>query len=153
MPPRRIVPAIIHRAISGILVLAAGHKELQNLFVERIADLQEPIRVLPGGEILQRFMEKLPEPGNDEQWQQFIASLTPEQAAALQQFSNSPLQVGNDWESYVNSACSIAARETIKAEIDTLNASSRNPDLSPEERQNIGCRILELRRLLNESHD
>ena len=153
MPPRRIVPAIIHRAISGILVLAAGHKELQNLFVERIADLQEPIRVLPGGEILQRFMEKLPEPGNDEQWQQFIASLTPEQAAALQQFSNSPLQVGNDWESYVNSACSIAARETIKAEIDTLNASSRNPDLSPEERQNIGCRILELRRLLNESLD
>ena len=150
-PPRRVVPIRIHPSILHIITLAAGHKALQNLFVERIEDLQEPIKNLPGGQILQRLMETLPEPGNDEQWRQFTASLTPEQAAGLKNISNAPLDVGDDLQGYVNSSCERAARDTIKAELDSLGTRDRDPALTPAEHKEIGDRIQELRKLLNES--
>ena len=150
-PPRRVVPIRIHPSIRNIITLAAGHKGLQNLFVERIEELQEPIKKLPGGPILQRLMETLPEPGNDEQWCRFTASLTPEQAAGLKNISNAPLNVGDDLPSYVNTSCEQAARDTIKAELDALGSRDRDPALSPAEHKEIADQIQELQKLLNAS--
>ena len=151
--PRRVVPIRIHPTIRDIITLAAGHKGLQDLFVERIEELQEPIKKLSGGAILQRLMETLPEPGNNEQWQQFLASLSPEQAAAMRSINNASLSVGDDLQAYVNSACDIAARETIKAEIDTLKTRMLSPSLTQGERQDIAATINELRELIKGEAD
>ena len=151
--PRRVVPIRIHPTIRDIITLAAGHKGLQDLFVERIEELQEPIKKLSGGAILQRLMETLPEPGNNEQWQQFLASLSPEQAAAMRSINNASLSVGDDLQAYVNSACDIAARETIKAEIDTLKTRMLSPSLTQEERQDVAATINELRELIKGEAD
>ena len=100
--------------------------------------------------ILQRLMEKMPEPGDADQWQDFIASLAPEQAAALRDVSNDPLPVTGDLQAHVNSACNVAAREAIKADIDTIKARILDASLTKEARVELGQQLSELTLLLKE---
>lgn len=148
--PVRVVPIHIHPTILDIIKNAAGHKGMQELFVDRIEDLQEPIQKLSGGLILQRLMEKMPEPGNNEQWQEFIASLTPEQAAAMRAVSNAPLNIEGDLQAFVNSSCDVAVRAAIKADIDAIRARIFDASLTNAERAELGQRLTELTILLKE---
>lgn len=143
-----IIAVKLHPVIRGLIELAMSHQDAQHLLVDRIEDLQEPIQVLPGGMILQRLMETLPAPGAPEQWQQFVNSLPPEQAAALSTVICRQISLPNPAH-YVEQACNQAARETISVRIDTLRAQVRDTSLSPAERMALLAECNELQQMLN----
>ena len=115
--PRRVIPITLHNVIRDILFLAASNSEAQAQLLERIEELQEPIRWLSGGVVLQRFMESLPAPGNEEAWQGFISQLPPEQSAALRHLEHTPVELP-DISSVVDSTCANAALAALKAHVD-----------------------------------
>lgn len=147
-PARPVVPIRLHPAIRGLISFAAGNKEAQHLLTERIEDLQEPIRALSGGIILQRLMEQLPEPGNADAWQQFLATLPPEQSAALRDMSNAAVPLDNV-SVYVEQACNRAARDTVKATIDSLKSRIRSGNISAEEAVALMQECTDLQKMLD----
>lgn len=145
---RPVVAIRLHPAIRGLISFAAGNKEAQHLLTERIEDLQEPIRALSGGIILQRLMEQLPEPGNAGAWQQFIASLPPEQSAALRDLNNAAVELENV-SVYVEQACNRAARDTVKATIDSLKSRIRSGNISAAEAVALMQECTDLQKMLD----
>lgn len=143
-----VVPVRLHATIRGLLSLAVRNKEAQQMLLERIEELQEPIRLLSGGAVLQRLMECLPEPGNAEAWQQFILSLPREQSAALRDFDTTLMPM-NDIAVYVEQACARAAEDSVKAHIDQLKARIHGGGLSNEEALQLMQECAELQKLLN----
>ncbi len=141
-------PIRLHPTMRDLISLAAGNAEVQRALVERIEELQEPISLLAGGPVLQRLLEKLPVPGNDEDWQNFIASLPPEQAAALRKISNAEQELTNAYAT-VEQACSHAAREAVVARIDIIKARINSGTLSSDEVAKLSMEAIELHRMLN----
>ena len=146
--PRRIIPITLHNAIRDTIFLAAVNAEAQSLLLERIEELQEPIRWLSGGVVLQRFMEHLPAPGNDEAWQSFIANLPPEQAAALRSMEHHPIDI-HDVPGTVESTCSNAALAAIKAHVDQLRSQVNTPGISWQDAAPLMEEMTELQKLIN----
>ncbi len=149
--PARRLPAIairLHPGIRGLLQLAASSAGAQHLLVERIEELQECIRSLSGGHLLQRLLECLPTPGDDAAWQSYVDSLPPEQAAALRDISHDAVPL-EDPVPYVEQACERAARDTVQTRIDELRARLRASNLSMEESLAIMQETTELQRMLN----
>ncbi len=126
-----VVPLPLHNTISGLISMALSSKRAQELLLERIEDLQEPIRTLSGGIILQRLMEQLPAPGDEEALREFAEQLPPEQALALR-------AVGMEYypeeklAQHVNFACARAARFALQERIDALRGRIRAAVESPE---------------------
>ena len=147
-PAAPVVPVRLHPTIRGLISMAAGNEEIQHLLVERIEDLQEPIRYLTGGEILQRMLETLPAPGNNADWQRFLSRLSPEQAAGIQNLSNANIELSNPRE-VVEQACARAARDSVSARIDILRARIRGNDVSNQEALQILAETTALQQLLN----
>lgn len=145
---RPVVPLRLHPAIRGLLSLAIADPQAQQLLVERIEDLQEPIRSLSGGSILQALLEQLPQPGKEEAWSAFLDSLSPEQRAALRDWDTTPLHL-TDATPFVEQACDRAARDTIKARIDTLKTRIRAQGISTAEALQLMQECNELQRLLD----
>lgn len=148
LSPTPVIPLRLHPTIRGLLHMAASHAEAQALLVERIEELQEPIRTLSGGMILQKLMEKLPRPGNAEDWSSFLSSLPPEQAAAIRDMDASLIELDSPLVC-VEQACARAARDAIKARLDTLRARIHGERLSEEESLSIIRETTELQQLLN----
>lgn len=146
--PRRIIPITLHNAIRDTIFLAAVNAEAQALLLERIEELQEPIRWLSGGVVLQRFMENLPVPGNEEAWQAFIAKLPPEQAAALRSMEHHPIDI-HDVPGTVESTCSNAALAAIKAHVDQLRSQVNTPGISWQDAAPLMEEMTELQKLIN----
>ena len=146
--PRRIIPITLHNAIRDTIFLAAVNAEAQSLLLERIEELQEPIRWLSGGVVLQRFMEHLPAPGNEEAWQSFIANLPPEQAAALRSMEHHPIDI-HDVPGTVESTCSNAALAAIKAHVDQLRSQVNTPGISWQDAAPLMEEMTELQKLIN----
>lgn len=146
--PRRIIPITLHNAIRDTIFLAAVNAEAQALLLERIEELQEPIRWLSGGVVLQRFMEHLPAPGNEEAWQSFIANLPPEQAAALRSMEHHPIDI-HDVPGTVESTCSNAALAAIKAHVDQLRSQVNTPGISWQDAAPLMEEMTELQKLIN----
>lgn len=146
--PRRIIPITLHNAIRDTIFLAAVNSEAQALLLERIEELQEPIRWLSGGVVLQRFMEHLPAPGNEEAWQAFIANLPPEQAAALRSMEHHPIDI-HDVPGTVESTCSNAALAAIKAHVDQLRSQVNTPGISWQDAAPLMEEMTELQKLIN----
>ena len=146
--PRRIIPITLHNAIRDTIFLAAVNAEAQSLLLERIEELQEPIRWLSGGVVLQRFMEHLPAPGNEEAWQAFIANLPPEQAAALRSMEHHPIDI-HDVPGTVESTCSNAALAAIKAHVDQLRSQVNTPGISWQDAAPLMEEMTELQKLIN----
>lgn len=144
---RPVVALRLHPAIRGLISFAAANAEAQHLLVERIEELQEPIRSLSGGPILQRLLELLPAPGDAEAWQQFIAALPPEQAAALRDFDTTPIDLP-DVTPFVDQACERAARDTVKARIDSLKSRIRSGGISSAEAMQLMSECAELQKML-----
>ena len=145
---RRIIPITLHNAIRDTIFLAAVNAEAQSLLLERIEELQEPIRWLSGGVVLQRFMEHLPAPGNEEAWQAFIANLPPEQAAALRSMEHHPIDI-HDVPGTVESTCSNAALAAIKAHVDQLRSQVNTPGISWQDAAPLMEEMTELQKLIN----
>lgn len=150
LPPARVIPITLHRAIHDLIFLAAVHPEAQAMLLERIEELQEPIRWLSGGVILQRFMECLPAPGHENAWQDFIAKLPPEQAAALRNMEHAPVDIP-DVVHTVESTCANAALAAIKAHVDQLRSRVNTPGISWQEAAPLMQEMNELQKLINVS--
>ncbi len=148
IPPARVHAIRLHPTMRNLIAHAACNTEVQNQLVERIEELQEPISLLAGGPILQRMLEKLPAPGNPAAWSDFLQSLPPEQAAALHNISNEPMDFP-DTLTLIEQACARAARDAIEARIDIIKSRLNAGNLSAEEFYQLTARITELRRLLN----
>ncbi len=147
--PREPVIAIrLHPGIRGLLQLAATNAEAQHLLVERIEELQEPIRNLSGGPLLQRLLECLPTPGDDAAWQAYADSLPPEQQAALRDVPHAPVPMEAP-APFVDQACERAARDTVQARIDQLRSLLRAGNLSPQESMALMQETSELQKMLN----
>ncbi len=149
--PERRSPAIairLHPGIRGLLQLAATSAEAQHLLVERIEELQEPIKNLSGGPLLQRLLECLPSPGDEAAWQQYADSLPPEQAAALRDVPHDAVALEAP-AAFVAQACERAARDTVQAQIDQLRSRLRAGNLSMEESFALMKETSELQKMLN----
>ncbi len=147
--PRTPTLAIrLHPGIRGLLQLAATNERAQHMLVERIEELQEPIRNLSGGPLLQRLLECLPPPGDEAAWQAYADSLPPEQAAALRDVAHAPIPL-DDPTPFVDQACERAARDTVQARIDQLRSRLRAGDLSMEESFALLQETSELQKMLN----
>ena len=121
----RITPIPLHPAIRGLICLACSGESAQNALLERVEELQDPIRSLSGGIILQRALEALPKRADADSWQSFITSLPPEQALALRDLDFTPMPE-EKLEQCLNDTCSRAARDTLHARLDQLRARTRS---------------------------
>lgn len=128
-----VVPTSIHPSIMLLLSIAHSCAPAQALLVDRIEELQEPIRHLAGGAILQTLLEKLPAPGNAEDWARFMRELPPEHAAALRNLQADPYP-DDQAEVFVDQACERAAHDTVLSRIDLVRARINTPRIEPEER-------------------
>ena len=147
-PPIRIIPINLHPAIRDTIFLAAVSAEAQSMLLERIEELQEPIRWLSGGVLLQRFMEFLPTPGNEESWQEFLAQLPPEQAAALHEIQHTPIDIP-DVPGTVEATCSNSSLAALKAHVDQLRSRVNTPGISWQDAAPIMEEMNELQKLIN----
>lgn len=144
-----VVPIVVHRAVMTLCRLATCNAEAQAAIVERIEELQEPIEQLSGGIVLQRLLEAMPEPGDPGDWERFLQSLPPEQAAGLAEIE--PRLFALDRPAYyVQEACASIARATLHQRLDALRAQLENPALPAEERLPLMARSMEIRKLLTE---
>lgn len=150
LPPQKVRPIRLHPGMRDLINLAASNSAVQQALVERIEELQEPISLLAGGSVLQRLLEVLPTPGNNDSWQTFANTLPPEQAAALAQVSNTPQDLC-DPITTVEQACSRAAREAVKARIDIIKARINSGNLTAEEFGQLSMQATELHRMLNQN--
>jgi hypothetical protein len=146
--PRRVIPITLHHAIRDTIFLAAVNKEAQALLLERIEELQEPIRWLSGGVVLQRFMEFLPTPGQQDSWHAFLAQLPAEQSAALSSMDTTPVEIA-DIASTVETTCSHAALAALKAHVDQLRSQINKPGISWQEAAPLMEEMNELQKLIN----
>ncbi len=147
-PHRPAIAIRLHPGIRGLLQLAATCEQAQHMLVERVEELQEPIRELSGGPLLQRLLECLPTPGDEEAWQAYANSLPPEQAAALRDIAHNAVPLP-DPAPFVNQACERAARDTVQARIDQLRSRLRAGNLSMEESLALMQETSELQKMLN----
>ena len=146
--PRRVIPITLHNAIRDTIFLAAVSAEAQALLLERIEELQEPIRWLSGGVVLQRFMEVLPAPGDPSAWQDFLQNLPPEQSAALRGMELMPVDIPNIVTT-VETTCSNAALAALKAHVDQLRSRVNTPGISWQEAAPLMQEMNELQKLIN----
>ncbi len=141
-------PSKIHPSIRGIIQLGLINAEAQQGLVERIEDLYEAIQTLEGGEVLLRFFEQLPEPGDEEQWLRYLACLAPSQAAAMQGIDRRIQQLAKP-EEHTALACEKVVRALLMQKMDALKSQLYNPHLSSEEQQHYLGEITSLREMLN----
>ena len=137
------MPLQMHNAIAGLISMALSSKQAQDLLVERIEDLQEPIRTLPGGILLQRVLESLPLPGDEKALRDFAENLPPEQALALRSvpLENYP---EDRLDEHVNFACARAVGFALRERIDTLRGRIRELSDDPEK---LSAALKELQQL------
>ncbi len=138
-----VVPLQMHNVIAVLISMAISNQRAQDMLVDRIEELQEPIRVLPGGILLQRVLEALPEAGNAEAFRQFLAGLPPEQALALQGVRAEAYPEERLGE-YVNDACARAADFALRERIDSLRSAIRECADDPVK---LAASLRELQRL------
>lgn len=150
-PTRRVAAIRLHPTIRNLISYAARNQLAQSTLVDKIEELQEPIRVLSGGMILQNLLEQLPCPGDAEAWMEFVAGLPPEQAQALKNIHNDIIEIP-DANTFMEQACEHAARDAVNARIDTIKTRIRAGNISDQEVNDLFSELNELQRLLN-GHD
>ncbi|MBQ4636890.1 MAG: DNA primase [Akkermansia sp.] len=148
LAPARVTAVRLHPTIRNLICYSAQNKAAQQALVERIEELQDPINTLAGGLILQRMLEVLPVPGDEQAWQGFVAQLPAEQAAALRHIDNTEIEL-QDADAFMEQACAHAARDAVSARMDTIKTAIRNGNLTQDTIAELFREMTELQRLLN----
>lgn len=144
-----VVPIKLHPSIQELCISARSSKLAQHLLSERIEELQEPIRWLDGGVVLQRLLEARPTPGDEEAWTRFLHSLPPEQAAALQNLA--AISLSDDaYEEHIHQICNNAAFNTVRTRLDFLKTRANDTRLSPDIVRNTMQEIGQLNAMLSQ---
>ncbi len=130
--PQKKAPSItLHPALNAVLSLMFSNTKAHHMLMERVEDLQEPIRYLTGGALLQRVLELTPTSDSKPNVDILAQKLTEEEVQALRKVPTGDL--GDQWmENYVDEVCAQAINATLEAKIDLLRTRLRG-ELSLEE--------------------
>ncbi len=129
--------------------LALCNDRAQELVIDRIEELMEPMRTLPGGILLQRILESCPSPGNEEAWEQFLAALPPAHALALRDIPVRRIELARP-EHHIQEACAAIARITLEMQRDAIRARLQDPSVPSDEKLELSRQIIEINRMLIE---
>lgn len=88
--PEELPPVKMNRAVAVLCELALQNAQAQELIVDRIEELLEPMRLLPGGGILKKILARMPKPDNPASIHAFLESLPQPEKDALAMLSLDP---------------------------------------------------------------
>ena len=129
--PRKISMITVHPVLGAILNLMFSNVKAHHMLMERVEGLQEPIRYLPGGTLLQRVFELAPVSDTKPNIDAIAQKLPEGEALALRKvpiYDLSDQLMGN----YVEEVCAQAITASLEAQLDLLRTRLRG-DLSSEE--------------------
>ena len=142
-------PLAVHRSIMALCELALCNDRAQELIIDRIEELMEPMRTLPGGSILQSILEASPPPGDEEAWAAFLGTLPAGHALALRDIPVRHIELSRP-EHHIQEACAAIARVTLEMQRDAIRARLQDPSVPPDEKLELSRQIVEINRMLIE---
>lgn len=145
--PVKIAPLEVDRPVAVLCELCLQNKVAQELVLERIEDLLEPMEVLAGGRLLKKLLEKLPDPGDPAQINSFLSSMPDEERLALEKLNRDAVEL-KDPQTCVVQACSGMARAALERQLDEVLARLKMTDLSREDRMAMLQKSIDLTELL-----
>lgn len=144
----KILPPVkINRAVAVLCELALQNARAQELIVDRIEELLEPMRLLQGGEILKKILARTPSPDNPAAIQAFLVSLPQQERDALKMLNLDPIPIP-DVDRSVQEACSGIAKAALERHIASLMAELADPSTPAARRLELSKLSVDLKRLL-----
>ena len=140
-------PFELDRSVAVLCELCLQSKSVQELMLERVEDMIEPMAVLPGGSLLKKILEEMPDPGIPSQMNAFMHSLPEGERKVLEMLNQAPV-VLNDPGLSVIQACSGLARASLEKQLDAILSRLKVSDLPREERMSLLQKSVDLRQLL-----
>ncbi len=126
-----IKPIHIERSLVILCELSLQNKQAQDLILDRIEELYEPMNHLPGGTLLKKILEKLPEPGSPTAILAFLETLPPNEAAALKSMHLDPVPIADVTQSVLE-ACNGVAKSYLKLYYSQIMAELSDPSTTTE---------------------
>lgn len=140
-------PVNMNRAVAVLCELALQNSRAQELITDRIEELLEPMRMLPGGGILKKILARLPAPDSPAAIQAFLASLPQPEQDALSALNLDPVPIP-DVDRSVQEACSGIAKAALERHIASLMAELADPSTDAARRLELSKLSVDLKRLL-----
>ncbi len=140
-------PVKMNRAVAVLCELALQNSRAQELITDRIEELLEPMRMLPGGGILKKILARLPAPDSPAAIQAFLASLPQPEQDALSALNLDPVPIP-DVDRSVQEACSGIAKAALERHIASLMAELADPSTDAARRLELSKLSVDLKRLL-----
>lgn len=145
--PEFLPPVAMDRAVAVLCELALQHARAQELIVDRIEELLEPMQMLRGGGLLKKILARTPDPGNPSAIQAFLESLPQPERDALRALNLEPMPV-TDLDTCVQEACSGIAKRALETHIAALMAEIADPATNAARRLELSQLSVDLKRLL-----
>ena len=145
--PEELPPVKMNRAVAVLCELALQNAQAQELIVDRIEELLEPMRLLPGGGILKKILARMPKPDNPASIHAFLESLPQPEKDALAMLSLDPIPIA-DVSRCVQEACSGIAKAALEKHIASLMAEIADPSTDAARRVELSKLSVDLKRLL-----
>ena len=145
--PEELPPVKMNRAVAVLCELALQNTQAQELIVDRIEELLEPMRLLPGGGILKKILARMPKPDNPASIHAFLESLPQPEKDALAMLSLDPIPIA-DVSRCVQEACSGIAKAALEKHIASLMAEIADPSTDASRRVELSKLSVDLKRLL-----
>ena len=137
----------MNRAVAVLCELALQNAQAQELIVDRIEELLEPMRLLPGGGILKKILARMPKPDNPASIHAFLESLPQPEKDALAMLSLDPIPIA-DVSRCVQEACSGIAKAALEKHIASLMAEIADPSTDAARRVELSKLSVDLKRFL-----
>lgn len=144
---QKLPPVKINRAVAVLCEFALQDSRAQELIVDRIEELMEPMRLLEGGSILKKILAGLPDPNNPAAIQAFVVSLPQQERDALLALNLESIPIPN-LDKCVQEACSGIAKAALEKHISMLMAELSDPSTENSKRLELSKKSVELKRIL-----
>lgn len=145
--PERMPPVKIDRAVAVLCELSLQNARAQELIVDRIEELLEPMRLLQGGGILKKILARMPEPDRPASIHAFLESLPQPERDAVKMLNLEPVPI-TDIPRCVQEACSGIAKAALEKHISSLMAEIADPSTDAARRVELSKLSVDLKRLL-----
>ena len=145
--PQILPPVKMNRAVAVLCELTLQNARAQELVVDRIEELLEPMRLLQGGGVLKKILARMPSPDNPAAIQAFLASLPQPERDALKMLNLDPVPIP-DVDRSVQEACSGIAKAALERHIASLMAELADPSTDAARRLVLSKLSVALKRLL-----